>query len=44
MEDHTISIVEYVGARKDMIDLYPYLEQHGIVVGLFAKHFACKNV
>lgn len=33
MEDLTISIVEYVGARRDMIDLYPYLDQHGIFVG-----------
>ena len=32
MEELTISVVEYVGARRDMIDLYPHLEQHGVVV------------
>ena len=39
MEELTISIVEYVGARKEMIELYPCLQQCGIFVSPFAKHF-----
>ena len=40
MEELTISVVEYVGARRDMIDLYPHLEQHVIVVYLLATCLA----